>query len=64
LAAFSKPPRMRGRMGLIAYLDAGTGSMLMQALAGGVAGVAVVGKLYWSRLKRVFSRRPPGDEIT
>jgi hypothetical protein len=36
------------------YIDPGSGSLLLQALAGGVAGVAVVGKLYWQRLKRLF----------
>lgn len=33
-----------------AYLDAGTGSMLVQLLLGGVAGLAVLAKLYWRRL--------------
>jgi hypothetical protein len=33
-----------------AYLDAGTGSMILQVLLGGVAGMALVGKLYWHRL--------------
>lgn len=33
-----------------AYLDPGTGSILLQALLGGVAGAAVVGRLYWHRL--------------
>lgn len=28
--------------------------MILQALAGGVAGLAVFGRLYWSRLKRIF----------
>lgn len=36
---------------LFAYLDAGTGGMLLQLLLGGVAGIAVVGKLYWHRVK-------------
>jgi hypothetical protein len=39
---------------MLAYLDPGAGSMILQALAGGVAGLAVVGRLYWGRLKRVF----------
>ena len=51
-----------------AYLDPGTGSMLLQLLLGGVAGVLVIGKLYWQRVKDVFSgsRRAeprPGDDI-
>ena len=30
-----------------AYLDPGTGSMILQVLLGGVAGVALAGRLYW-----------------
>jgi hypothetical protein len=41
---------------MFAYLDPGAGSMILQALAGGVAGLAVFGRLYWGRLKRVFRR--------
>ena len=39
-----------------AYLDPGTGSMLLQALLGGVAALGVVARLYWHRLTAVFSR--------
>ena len=39
-----------------AYLDPGTGSMLLQLLLGGVAGVLVVGKLYWHRVKAFVGR--------
>jgi hypothetical protein len=46
---------------VVGYLDAGSGSMIMQALAGGLAGFAVVGKLYWRRIKRVFARRDLSD---
>ena len=41
-----------------AYLDPGTGSMLVQMLLGGLAGVLVVGKLYWHRVKAFFGRGP------
>ena len=41
-----------------AYLDPGTGSMLVQLLLGGVAGALVVGKLYWHRIKAFFGRQP------
>jgi len=34
-----------------AYLDPGSGSMLLQLLLGGVAGLAVVFKLYWAQFK-------------
>jgi hypothetical protein len=48
---------------VLGYLDAGSGSLLLQALAGGFAGVAVVGKLYWRRLKRVFAKRDARDDL-
>lgn len=38
-----------------AYLDPGSGSMLLQLLLGGIAGVAVAGKMYWHRIKARFS---------
>lgn len=37
-----------------AYLDPGTGSMILQIILGGVAGLLVAGKLYWARLKEIF----------
>lgn len=40
-----------------AYLDPGTGAMLLQLLLGGVAGALVVGKLYWSKFKGLFARQ-------
>ena len=46
LAAF--PPAAQ------AYLDPGSGSMLLQILLGGTAGLAVLLKLYWQRLLLVF----------
>lgn len=39
-----------------AYLDPTTGSILLQGLLAGIAGVAVVGRLYWARLKAFFRR--------
>jgi hypothetical protein len=32
-----------------AYLDPGTGSMILQVLLGGIAGMAVAIKLYWHK---------------
>jgi len=37
-----------------AYLDPGTGSMLLQVILGGVAAVGVAVKLYWHKLRVVF----------
>ncbi len=50
-----------------AYLDPGTGSMILQLLLGGVAGAVAIGKLYWGSLKDFFSRKKkaaitPSDE--
>ena len=39
---------------MTAYLDPGAGSMLLQAIAAGTAGVIVVTKLHWARVKRVL----------
>lgn len=39
-----------------AYIDPGTGGMLLQLLLGGVAGALVIVKLYWYRIKEGFQR--------
>jgi hypothetical protein len=52
-------------MRMLAYTEPGAGSMILQALAGGVAGAMVAGKLYWRRVKRVLRigrRESPADE--
>lgn len=48
-------------MHLLAYLDPGSGSMILQILAGGLAAVAVTAKLYWTRLLK-FLRIKKDDE--
>lgn len=40
-----------------AYLDPGTGSMLLQVILGGVAAVGVAAKLYWHKLRAAFGMR-------
>lgn len=40
-----------------AYLDPGTGSMILQVLLGGVAGLALAGKLYWHKLLSLVGLR-------
>jgi hypothetical protein len=42
-----------------AYLDPGTGSMLLQVALGGVAAIAVAVKLYWYRILAVLGIRKP-----
>ncbi|HEX9789864.1 MAG TPA: hypothetical protein VGA60_04315 [Kiloniellales bacterium] len=44
---------------LVAYLDPGTGSMIVQLLLGGVAGALMIGKLYWQKIKGFFGRPRP-----
>jgi len=39
-----------------AYIDPGTGGMLTQLVTGGVAGLAVLVRLYWSRILETFRR--------
>ena len=40
-----------------AYLDPGAGSMLLQILLGGLAGLGVLGKLYWHRIRKLLGAR-------
>jgi len=49
-------------MNLIAYLDAGTGSMLVQLLVGGVAAISVAAKFYWRRVLRFLRIRKDEPE--
>ena len=44
-------------MGVVGYLDPGSGSMILAAVAGGLAGVAVLLRLYWNRFLGLFSAR-------
>ena len=48
-----------------AYLDPGSGSMLVQLLLGGVAGAAVIMKLGWERFRDIFrsTRAPRGERV-
>lgn len=45
-----------------AYLDPGNGSMLLQLLLGGVAGLAVMGRLAWQRIVSFFRPGPSPAE--
>lgn len=49
----------------VAYLDPGTGSMLLQVILGGVAAVGVALKLFWHKIRIAIglSKKPdPEDE--
>ena len=47
---------------VLAYLDPGSGSMILQILAGGLAAVAVTAKLYWGRILRFLRIRKDEPE--
>ena len=49
-------------MSVLAYLDPGSGSMILQILAGGLAAVAVTAKLYWGRLMKFLRIRKDEPE--
>ena len=38
-----------------AYLDPGTGAILLQGLIAAVAGVIATGGIYWNKIKNIFS---------
>jgi hypothetical protein len=42
-----------------AYIDPSAGGMLVQLLLAGTAGVAVIARLFWGRLKRLFGGTDP-----
>jgi hypothetical protein len=48
-----------------AYLDPGTGSMVVQSVIAAVAAAAYGVRLYWGRIRGVFGRRPSaaGDRV-
>jgi hypothetical protein len=48
---------------VLAYLDPGSGSMILQVIAGGVAAVAVTAKLYWRKLLRFLRIRKDEPEV-
>ncbi len=51
----------------VAYLDPGTGSMLLQVILGGIAALGVAIKLYWHKLRAAFGmarKKETEDEST
>ena len=49
LLLFSRPAH--------AYMDPGTGSLLLQVLLGGVAGLLVYVRMSWKKIKTILSRK-------
>jgi hypothetical protein len=48
----------------LAYLDPGSGSMMLQLLLGGIVGVAAIAKLYWHSLTGILRRKKQQDDST
>ncbi len=46
-----------------AYMDPGSGSLLLQIILGGLAGLAVAGKLFWHRILVMFGVRRERREL-
>jgi hypothetical protein len=46
---------------MLAYLDAASGSLIIQAIVAGTAGVAVFLKLFWRRITSPFRSRRPSE---
>jgi hypothetical protein len=51
-------------LNLVAYLDAGSGSMIVQILVGGLAAAGVAVKIYWRRLLTFLRIRKPEETDT
>jgi hypothetical protein len=47
-----------------AYIDPSAGGMLVQLILAGTAGVAVLGKLFWGRVKGFFGFRVRQDPVS
>ena len=49
-------------MFVMAYIDAATGALLLQALIGSGLMFMVMLRFYWSKVKRIFGRKVASDE--
>ena len=47
------------------YIDPGTGSLIIQSIIGAIAAIGVTLKVYWHKLRVIFSKRQaPAEEDT
>ncbi|MBO6556771.1 MAG: hypothetical protein JJ934_10125 [Pseudomonadales bacterium] len=44
------------------YIDPGTGSLIIQSIIGAIAAIGVTMKLYWHKLKLMFSKQDKSAE--
>jgi hypothetical protein len=47
---------------MLSYLDAGTGSLIIQMLIGGLAGILLALKLFWHKIVRIFKHDNSGKK--
>ena len=47
---------------MLAYIDPGSGSFILQALIATLAGTLVAVKIYWKKIKRFLGPARKGDE--
>jgi hypothetical protein len=47
---------------VFSYLDPGTGSMLVQSIIGGIAGIAYLGRKQFSRLVTALRKKRSSDK--
>jgi hypothetical protein len=40
-----------------AYIDPGTGSILIQIIVGGIIGISIALKVFWGKITSVFSKK-------
>ena len=45
-----------------AYIDPGTGSLILQSIIGAIAAGLVTIKIYWQKIRAFFSSRKQSDE--
>lgn len=51
-------------MNLFAYLDPGTGSLVLQVIVGGILGIGVILKTYGNKIKSLFIKKSSTAEKT
>ena len=47
---------------MLAYIDPGSGSFILQALIATLAGALVAVNIYWKKIKRFLGRSSDGDD--
>lgn len=47
---------------ILAYIDPGTGSLILQVLIGGLAGAAVFAKYRWGQIRAWFKREEESEQ--